>query len=166
MDGDWSRLANVVRNERDRRGLSQIAFGKELGVGRTVIQTIERAHKFKKITGTLHSLEQALGWKPGSVESILNGGGPILPEEPDTLAGGLERRSKGMDLPMRISRALLEGTTLDTTIVPLARNAEVVVVVKSKATATDEEIQAALAAWEQREGYIERLGGRLDEPED
>ncbi|SDN90054.1 helix-turn-helix domain-containing protein [Actinacidiphila guanduensis] len=163
MDGDWLRLAQVLRTERDRRGLSQKAFGKQLGVGRTVIQTIERGRGFKKVTGTLRSVERALGWETGSVESILKGEGPLLPPESDGFGSG---HGKGAELPLRISQALTEGTTLDTTIVPLAPNAEMVVVVKGKPAATKAEIRAALVAWEKREGYIERLGEIVDEQQD
>jgi hypothetical protein len=56
-----------------------------------------------------------------------------------------------------VTHALIEGVTLDTTIVPLTPNTELVVVVKGKATATPEELQETLLAWEQPGGYLARL---------
>lgn len=157
MDGDWVRLAGAVRAARKGRGFSQVELGRAAGVKRTVIQTIERGHAFQRVTGTLLSVERALGWGRGSIEKIVKGGDPLPSDE---VAGGpgAPRYPLGPDLPFRIARTLSVGTPLDTAIVPLTPYADVVVVVQGKPNATREELLAALQAWERHEEYVERLG--------
>jgi hypothetical protein len=158
MDGDWLRLSRAVRKARNGMGLSQMGLSEAAGVGRTVIQTIERGRGFDRVTSTLRSLEIALGWKRGSVESILAGGEPLPFGEPgERDAAGRFRQTTYGGLPLRVTHALIEGVTLDTTIVPLTPNTELVVVVKGKATATPEELQETLLAWEEQGGYLARL---------
>lgn len=158
MDGDWLRLGRAVRDARNGKGLSQMALGEHSGARRTVIQTIERGHRFQRITATLRSVERTLSWGEGSVESVLAGGDPLPSEEAlDRDAAGRLRHDIASVLPLRVVRALSDGTTLDTTIVPLAPNAEMVVIVKGKPGATPEQLRAALSVWEEREGLLDRL---------
>jgi len=157
MDGDWVRLAGAVRAARKGRGFSQVELGRAAGVKRTVIQTIERGHTFQRVTGTLLSVERALGWGRGSIEKIVKGGDP-LPSDEVVGGPGTPRYPLGPDLPFRIARTLSVGTPLDTAIVPLTPYADVVVVVQGKPNATREELLAALQAWERHEGYVDRLG--------
>jgi transcriptional regulator with XRE-family HTH domain len=159
MDGDWLRLGGVVRAARKRKGLSQVRLGDEIGVKRTVIQTIERGHEFQSVTATLRDIERILDWGQGSIENILQGGDPLPPDLTGARYFNKQfRREAGAELPVRVSRALAEGTTLDTAIVPLSPNAEMVVVIKGKPTATHDQIMEALATWEKKEGELERLG--------
>ena len=157
MNGDWARLSAAVRAARRGIGLSQMELAEQAGVKRTVVQTIERGHEFRRITGTLLGIERALDWGPGSVRNILDGGDPLRSDangEPRT-----SRRSRvGGDLSFRVASRLSQGTILDTAIVPLTPHADVVVVVQGRAGATREELLAALRAWEKREGHLGQLG--------
>jgi transcriptional regulator with XRE-family HTH domain len=166
MDGDWLRLGRAVRAARGGKGLSQVKLSERAGVGRTVIQTIERGGGFDRVTSTLLSLEVALDWKRGSVESILNGGDPLPLNEPgeEDTAGQFRQGAYG-GLPLRVTHTLIEGTTLDTTIVPLTPNADMVVVVKGKPKATAEQLKSALLAWEEERGYLARLARLFEEPQ-
>jgi hypothetical protein len=165
MDGDWTRLGKAVKAARNSKGLNQVDLGALAEVKRTVIQTIERGHGFKRITATLRGVERALDWGRGSVELLLAGGEPLPADEPwELLFPGQPQPGSGGQLPFRIARALSEGTTLDTAIVPLTSSADVVVVVQGKSNASPEGILAALRAWEKREGFVERLGEPPDEP--
>jgi transcriptional regulator with XRE-family HTH domain len=166
MDGDWLRLGRAVQNARNSKGLSQARLGELADAKRTVIQTIERGHQFKRITVTLRNIERTLDWGTGSIESVLAGGDPLPPGEP----GGREaavRLRQGIEsvLPLRVARSLSEGVTLDTTIVPLSPNAEMVIVVKGKPDATPEQLRAALTAWEKRVGDLHRMGDLAERPE-
>jgi transcriptional regulator with XRE-family HTH domain len=166
MDGDWLRLGGVIRAARKRKGLSQVRLGDEIGVKRTVIQTIERGHEFQSVTATLRDIERVLEWGQGSIENVLEGGDPLPPETPGARYYAKHfRHESGGDLPVRVSRALAEGTTLDTAIVPLSPNAELVVVVKGKPAATHDQIMTALQTWERKEGYLERLGDTGEGPD-
>jgi transcriptional regulator with XRE-family HTH domain len=167
MDGDWLRLGKAVQKARNGMGLSQIALGELAGVKRTAIQTIERGHTFLRITSTLRDVEHALGWGRGSVEIILAGGEPLAPGEPGELDSNGRLRSDAYGgLPLRMTQALIQGTTLDTMIVPLTPNVEMVVVVKGKPNATPEQLQLALLAWEEQRGHLGRLTKPQDEPGD
>jgi hypothetical protein len=165
MDGDWARLAAAVRAARKRMGLNQMELGDLTGVKRTVIQTIERGHGFQRITGTLLSVERALGWGPGSVERVLNGGDPQRSEDAAAPPATGHRQGRGAELSVRVASLLSEGTVLDTAIVPLTPNADVIVVVQAKPGASREGMLAALRVWERREGYLRgRLGRSPGEP--
>ncbi|WP_405582602.1 helix-turn-helix domain-containing protein [Streptomyces sp. NBC_01190] len=166
MDGDWSRLGKAVQAARNGMGLSQVGLGELAGVKRTAIQTIERGHTFLRVTSTLRDVEHALGWGRGSIELILAGGDPLAPGEPGELdSNGRLRSGAYGGLPLRVTHALTEGTTLDTTIVPLTPNAEMVVVVKGKPSATPEQLRLALLAWEEQGGYLARLARLADTPQ-
>jgi DNA-binding XRE family transcriptional regulator len=165
MDGDWSRLGRAVREARAGKGLSQVKLSELAGVGRTVIQTIERGRGFERVTSTLRNLEVALDWKRGSVETVLAGGDPLPSNDPGAQdPTGVFRQSAYGGLPLRVTHTLVEGTTLDTTILPLTPNADMVVVVKGKPTATPEQLKSALLAWEEERGYLARLARLFDEP--
>lgn len=167
MDGDWLRLGGVIRAARKRKGLSQVRLGDAIGVKRTVIQTIERGHEFQSVTATLRDIERILEWGQGSIEHILDGGDPLPSDTPgNRYYTKHARQDSGGELPVRISRALTEGTTLDTAILPLSPNTEMVVVVKGKPNATHDQIMAALTAWEEKGGYLERLGELAEGRED
>jgi len=161
MNPDWTHLAGAVKAARKSMGLTQIELGERAGVQRSIVQRIERGAGFTRVTSTLRLIEIAVGWKPGSVEEVLAGGDPTgfgvadKASQPETTAS-LPAASDG--LPLRIAEALTKGTTLDTTIVSLGPNADMVVVVKGKPTATPEQLRAELEAWERREGHLERLG--------
>jgi transcriptional regulator with XRE-family HTH domain len=163
MSEKWVRLGAAVRDAREAKGLTQGELGARVGVGNTTIANIERA-RVARATPTIRAVARELGWKPGSVEAILDGGDPVLadtqpakPPEPPALP-------VNEGLPMRVARTLAEGTTLDTTIVSLGPNADMVVVIKGKPTATPEQLRAELEEWERREGHLRRLGLTADGP--
>ncbi len=166
MDDEWVRLGAAVREAREAKGLKQAQLGEAVGVGATTIANIERA-RTRAITSTLRSVARVLDWPPDTIETVLAGGEPPAPGDGvDVVAqdgqGQVTLQAKTYSapegMPLRVARALVEGTTLDTTIVPLGPGADMVVVVKGKPTASPEELRAALLAWEQREGHLDRLG--------
>ncbi|MYS21355.1 Helix-turn-helix domain-containing protein [Streptomyces sp. DvalAA-14] len=166
MDGDWLRLGRAVRAARGSKGLSQVKLSELAGVGRTVIQTIERGGGFDRVTSTLRSLEVALDWKRGSIESILDGGDPLPLSEPGKQdSAGQFSQGAYASLPFRVTHTLLEGTTLDTRIVPLTPNADMVVVVMGKPRSTPEQLKTALLAWEEEQGHLARLDRLSEEPQ-
>lgn len=163
MDRGWKRVGDAVRAARKAQGLTQAELGALIDVSSGTIRAIERGTEFSKVGHTLRALETELGWGPGSIEVLLEGGDPLPPRAgevvtPETAPG------PPTGLPLRVARILAEGATVDTKIVPLSPGAEVVVIVKGKATATPIELQQALAAWEAREGHLERLGEVADDP--
>lgn len=161
------RLGAAIREARKAMRLRQADIGDAVGVGATTIANIEQA-RTRAITPTLRSVARVLGWAPDVIERVLAGGDAPEPQRGAATVHGeaqvLEAQSfppEGM--PLRIARALAEGSTLDTTIVPLGPGADMVVVVKGKPTASPEELRAALLAWEEREGHLDRLGLTADD---
>jgi transcriptional regulator with XRE-family HTH domain len=163
MDPQWERLGAAVKKARKERRITQPRLGELVGVSRTVIQNIESGRAYAKVTGSLRDLEVALGWKRGSIEAILDGGDPIPAGEANSTAdGAVAVNTEG--LPMRIAQTLAEGATLDTTIVPLSADAQMVVIVKGKPNADPAQLRAALEEWERKEGHLRRLGLTPTEP--
>jgi transcriptional regulator with XRE-family HTH domain len=172
MDDEWVRLGAAVREAREALGLKQAQLGEAVGVGATTIANIERA-RTRAITSTLRSVARVLGWPSDGIETLLAGGELPAPSDDVDIVlrdGQGETRTLQMKtygapegMPLRVARALAEGATLDTTIVPLGPGADMVVVVKGKPTASPEELRAALLAWEQREGHLDRLGLTADD---
>jgi transcriptional regulator with XRE-family HTH domain len=167
MDDEWVRLGAAVREAREAKGLKQAQLGEAVGVGATTIANIERA-RTRAITPTLRSVARVLDWPPDTIETVLAGGEPPAPGDGEDVVAQdgqgqvallqAKTYSAPEGMPLRVARALAEGATLDTTIVPLGPGADMVVVVKGKPTASPEELRAALLAWEQREGHLDRLG--------
>jgi transcriptional regulator with XRE-family HTH domain len=170
MSEDWVRLGAAVREAREAKRLTQAGLGAEVGVGETTVANVERA-RTRKVTPTLRSMARVLGWTPDSIEAVLAGGSPtaqpdIVVRRDDGTVAEIEIKKYAREgMPLRIAQALTEGSTLDTTIVPLGPGADMVVVVKGRPTASPEELRAALLAWEKREGHLERLGLVADDEE-
>ncbi|WP_329131413.1 helix-turn-helix domain-containing protein [Streptomyces sp. NBC_01476] len=163
MSGNWTRLGIAVRDARETRSLTQAELGDLVGVGATTIANIERA-RVKKISPTLRAIAREFGWGAGSIEGILAGGDP-LPATPGHLNAPVVQPDAdppaviGTEgLGLRVVEALAAGTTLDSTVIPLGPNGEMVVIVKGKPTASRAQLRAELEAWEQREGHLRRLG--------
>lgn len=161
MSEKWARLGAEVRRARDAKGLTQAELGARVGKGDTTIANIENA-RLVKITRTMRDVARELGWAEGSVEAVLAGGDPIAAEAapPEVAAPATDPPAASVadGLPMRVARILAEGAPLDTTIVPLSDDADMVVLVMGKPTATPAALRAVLEDWERRGGYLERLG--------
>lgn len=78
MDADWDRLATAVQRRRETLGLTQVQLAEAAGVTDTTIRNLEGGRKFKRPPASLPSVEQALGWSPGSARVVLAGGEPAL----------------------------------------------------------------------------------------
>jgi transcriptional regulator with XRE-family HTH domain len=167
MDDEWVRLGAAVREAREAKGLKQAQLGEAVGVGATTIANIERA-RTRAITPTLRSVARVLDWPADAIETLLAGGElPAPSDDVDVVLRDGQGKTRTLQMktygapegmPLRVARALAEGATLDTTIVPLGPGADMVVVVKGKPSASPEELRAALLAWEAREGHLDRLG--------
>ncbi len=83
-DSAWAHLAAAVRAQRLRLGLTQQQAAAVAGVSKIVWGKVENAGQTSYRDRTLVAVEQAMGWAPGSVEQILAGGQPTLPDPDDT----------------------------------------------------------------------------------
>lgn len=77
---DWHRLARFVVNRRVQLGYRhQKDFAEASGIKIRTLNNIENARRTGYAADTLAMLEQALGWEPGSVDTVLEGGDPHHP---------------------------------------------------------------------------------------
>ena len=76
------RLGELVSNRRKRMKKTQAEFAKESNVSLSTLKTIENSnHPTRGLSRkSISGVEEALGWLPGSVKLILNGGKPIEDE--------------------------------------------------------------------------------------
>src|SRR5688500_6253529 len=83
----WSRLGAVVRTERARLGYRTLAdLAARTGLGVRTLSDLERGARSSYSAETLAAVEAALGWEPGSVRRILDGGGPLREHDDDLAA--------------------------------------------------------------------------------
>lgn len=72
----WERLGAHVTLAREELGLTQTELAAVAGVSIRTVQTFERGAYRVRLPIRARSIEEALGWHPGSVERILQGGEP------------------------------------------------------------------------------------------
>lgn len=72
-------IAAAVEQRRKHLSLSQEDLAAKAGVGLRTVQYLEAGRtNVQRITDQLKSIERALGWAPGSLVSLRNGGDPTL----------------------------------------------------------------------------------------
>lgn len=159
MDAEWARLGAAFAEGRSSQNLTQDDVVARSGIGLSTVQAIERGGPFKGVTASMRLYAVLLGWAPGSIEAVLNGGEPTEMPPP---AG--QSNLKGV--PYRIAQALADGTALDTRLKVIGPGGEIVVIVKGREGVTDAEKQAILREWERQEGHLDRLGEVADDSSD
>lgn len=81
--GDWAAIGEYVRRERRRRHMTQATFSEVIGISRRTLISLETAEADRYDPGIITTVEIALGWQDGSVESVLGGGKPQFEDDPD-----------------------------------------------------------------------------------
>jgi transcriptional regulator with XRE-family HTH domain len=136
MAQDWKRLAEAVRHERRRRGLTQKALADSAGVVEASVQKLERGDGYERRPTAPYAVAEAFGWTRGSIESILAGGEPMSasPREAASAEPPIEPTfARGM--PLRIQEALQRGDIVDTEVLefgPDGSGMEMVVVLRRR----------------------------------
>ncbi|MFF0277520.1 multiprotein-bridging factor 1 family protein [Streptomyces sp. NPDC004330] len=157
MGRDWKHLADSVEAAREAKNLTQVALAEKAGVSESTIQNIESGKERTRVPASLHKVERALGWKPGSGERVLEGGAPEVEEATAPPPSGL---------PLRIVHELQDGPLLDATVLdlsPLGSDARMIVVVKGAPGASPEQIRADLLAWAKAQEHIQNLPNTDDQ---
>jgi len=156
---NWKHLADTIEAARETRNLTQVTLAEKAGVSESTIQNLESGKERTRVPASLHKVERALGWKPGSGERVLEGGTPDIEEE---------TAAPPSDLPLRIVHELQDGPLLDATVLdltPLGSGARMIVVVKGSPDASPEQIRADLLAWAKAQRHIQNLPND-DEPDE
>lgn len=97
-------LADHVRRARALRRQTQAEFAEDVGVSVRTIGNLEAGEVRQYDAQTIARLEHALGWAPGSVERVLEGGAPVV--ETDELLAII--RQAWPRLPVEARRLLAE----------------------------------------------------------
>ena len=75
-DAAYQRLAEFIGAERARRYRSRQTFSTACGVGKRTIDKLETGVRIAYTQRTIERVQAGLGWEPGSIEAILEGGHP------------------------------------------------------------------------------------------
>jgi transcriptional regulator with XRE-family HTH domain len=145
---DYARLAAAIVAARKARGWLQNEFIQTSGLGKSTVQRLERGESGSPYPTrtTITILERVLGWSPGSVEIVLEGGDPTrLPghaspgmEPPATPDGAGQPQISA--LPLAARNVLEQGELLDTEVIDLSRpGTDFHILVVAKVGITDDE---------------------------
>jgi DNA-binding XRE family transcriptional regulator len=168
---DWERLGRAFAAGREEAGLTQVSAARALGVTRTPIQAIERGRQsngqaFSKVTQTMRTYAQLVGWTADSPTLILNGQEP----KPATQPGSAPESDQKPDLPSAVDRELRSGKTLDHAVVHLGTHEDddtrIIVVLQGAEDMTEEEIDAAYRKWRQTRRRLQAIPGETDNPQE
>jgi transcriptional regulator with XRE-family HTH domain len=90
MSQDFKRLGDAVSNARNAIGWTVRDLARQAGLSQATIHGIERGYS-EPTQQAQDEVSRALGWAPGSIAAILQGGSPTIdtPEDrptPDEIA--------------------------------------------------------------------------------
>ena len=73
----WAELARLISRDRATRKQKQAEYAETIGVSTRLLVDLETAARDNYSDATIHLIEVALAWAPGSVERIVNNQQPI-----------------------------------------------------------------------------------------
>lgn len=76
MSQDWGRVADHIRAAMVDRGWNRVDLAAKAGVGVRTVDRLLKGHQHLRTTTTLTKVERALGWEPGTLQRIAQGGEP------------------------------------------------------------------------------------------
>ena len=82
--GDWNRVGELLQQQRvrlDGRYANLSRFARERRLDYRMAWDVEHGARTNYRPPTITAIEVAYGWKPGSIEQVLAGGGPVLAGE-------------------------------------------------------------------------------------
>ena len=169
MDETTKRLGEALQAAREGRRprLTQPEAAKQLGVGRSTIQNIERG-QFVKINRTVREYAGLLGWPDGAVDRVAAGEAPAAGADTDAETGEPAGNS-GLPLPPAVEYELRTNETLDSTVINLGPDEDdghVIVVLQGRKGATPEEIARIAERYRKARRYLQGLATEADEVAD
>lgn len=149
--------------------MTQAELATAIGVDESTVQNLESAmfgRGFSRMPGSARAAAHYFGWTDDSVANILDGGNPTkIKPAVDPSSAAVEELSRmiaagdvpASELPRRIANALTaSGPLLDATIIELPGDdgepeGEIVVIVKGRADASQDQLDRAIGRWERAE---------------
>ncbi|NUP16585.1 MAG: helix-turn-helix domain-containing protein [Streptomyces sp.] len=171
MDETTKRLGEALQAAREGRRprLTQPEAAKQLGVGRSTIQNIERG-QFTKINQTVRQYASLLGWSDDAVERVAAGKAPATSTGGDTDSEtGEPAGNSGLPLPPAVEYELRTNETLDSTVINLGPDEDdghVIVVLQGRKGATPEEVARIAERYRKARRYLQGLAAEADEVAD
>ncbi|MFJ8049268.1 helix-turn-helix domain-containing protein [Streptomyces luteogriseus] len=171
MDETTQRLGEALQAAREGRRpkLTQSDVSRELGVGRTTIQNIERG-QFATINKTVREYAALLGWPHGAVDHVAAGEPVDAGAQADADAEtGEPTGNSGLPLPPAVEYELRTNETLDSTVINLGPDEDdghVIVVLQGRKGATPEEVARIAERYRKARRYLQGLAGEADEVAD
>lgn len=170
MSRDWKRLAEAIRHERLRRGLTQIDLANAAGVVEASVQKLERGDGYGRMPSSAYAVGEAFGWVRGSIKDILDGGEPTLEAAalPAPVGDAPEADSFAKGMPLRVATALRNGEIVDTDVVefgPDGARMEMIVVLRRRegdAPIDPEDMRVGLERWMRAQPQIRRIAHEED----
>ena len=102
----WSRLGELIRDARSRRGLTQDELAARAAVSSRSVQDAEAGRVPRgRMPYTLAPIARALEWPPGTIEKVLDGGLP-----PGWSDVPVQRLVDARTISNAISNGMLRGT--------------------------------------------------------
>jgi DNA-binding XRE family transcriptional regulator len=104
----WKRLGRLLRDAREKAGLTRGEFAEVAGVSPKAVYNAEKGEVPKKQQPpTLVKIAIGHGWKPESIGLVLEGGEPVLaergaPTTPPPAGAEIEEHSDLLELMMRV----------------------------------------------------------------
>lgn len=165
MDETTKRLGEALQAAREGRRpkLTQPEAAKQLGVGRSTVQNIERG-QFVKVNRTVREYAKLLGWPEDAADRVA-AGGPVEPE----LAAPESAPSGPLPLPPAVEYELRTGETLGSTVISLGPDEDdghVIVVLQGRKGATPEEVARISERYRKVRHYLQGLAAETDEVAD
>ncbi|MEU2996821.1 helix-turn-helix transcriptional regulator [Streptomyces sp. NPDC006995] len=148
-----ARLGAALKATRlaRRPKLTEERAAREAGFSRATLQNIEKGIASARVTPTIREYARHLGWAEGAIERVLAGEEPRMApdtadqaETPDAKASTAPPPKEGPPLPLRVVDAIeSEGALVDTALIPLGDDATMVLLVKGRPGATADEVRAS-----------------------
>lgn len=84
--GDWDRVGELLQQQRvqlDARFANLKRFVRERGLDYRMAWDVEHGRRANYRPPTIMAIEVAYGWRPGSIQSVLDGGEPFVASTDD-----------------------------------------------------------------------------------
>ena len=78
----WGDVGRYMRRARALRRQTQAEFAREVGLSVRTVGALEAGEHRSYDETTVVRVESALGWAPGSLDRVANGGRPIVERDP------------------------------------------------------------------------------------
>lgn len=123
---DSKHLGMCIRERRNRLGLTQEQLANKAGVNTVTVSLLENGRQGPPRGGTTQRLEQALHWKAGAIDHMLQGGdpAPYTDDPPSAIEISVGIAKSILDAVERVRPDLAENPSLAETMLGMLTDTE------------------------------------------